>query len=157
MSSSPIERRRHTRIHVETEVTLLVMFPEETFTPHPMRGITQDLSLSGMRVITYQTSDAFYRLVIKSVRFAKTTLQLPGTGEEVTLHGRIVWVEFDTKQNPPACSYGISFSHASRAEAEALERSLDCVSRQTVAPLQPAAVIRKSGSRGDAPDRASGD
>lgn len=145
--SSP-ERRQHERIPVETEATLLVMFPEETFHPHPMRGITKDLSRSGMRVITYQTTDAFYRQVIKGVHYAKVTLTLPGTSEEITLHGRVVWVEFDTNQAPPACTYGISFDNLGQRETDALQRCFEYVSRRTIAPLQPAAIIRKGRGAG---------
>lgn len=137
------ERRQNARIPVETEATLLVMFPEETFAPHPMRGITKDLSLSGMRVITYQTTDVFYRQVIKGVRYAKVTLTLPGTSQEITLQGRIVWVEFDTKREPPACTYGISFASVGPKETEALQRCFEYVSRRTFTPLQPVAIIRK--------------
>lgn len=149
MTNEPVQqpnRRRHVRIPVEVEVTLQVVFPEETFSPRPMRGVTRDLSMSGMRVITYQASEEFYRRIIQAIRYVKVSLVLPGLRDEMDLHGKIVWVDYDNRQIRPCCTFGISFERLRDKEIQALERSLDYISRHMVDRIEPVAIIRSPRS-----------
>ena len=58
------------------------------------------------------------------------------------LHGRIVWVHFDNKQNPPCCDFGISFERLRDSDLAALERSIDMISRTMVNLMEPAVMLR---------------
>jgi hypothetical protein len=58
------------------------------------------------------------------------------------LHGKIVWVDYDNKQLRPCCTFGISFDRLREREMQALERSLEAISRHMVDPIEPAVILR---------------
>jgi len=148
-SSRPEDRRRNVRVLVHAPVTLLVVFPEETFSPRPMSGYSMDLSLSGMRVVTRQTPESFYRKVLQGVRYAKVSTQLPGVEQPVTFHGRIVWIEFDNKIDPPCCTYGVAFERLQPEQMDALERCINQVSKSTVSGIGPGVPLSPRPASGN--------
>ncbi len=132
MSQPFSERRRHERIPVETPVTLRVVFPEETFTPYRMTGMTVEFSQTGMRMVTRDTPEAVYRRIIRQMRYAKVSFTTPDTDEYVTLHGSINWVQFDNKEEPPVCTYGIAFLENDEEVLDTLRRFLERVRGQAL-------------------------
>lgn len=146
MLNESTDRRRATRVPVRVEATMLVLFPEETFTPQPLYGQTLDLSMSGMRFCTRQASDDFYRLVIRGVRHAKIEVQLPGLEQCICFQGRIVWVDFDNMQDPPSCLFGISLDALTSGQKQALETCIANLTKGIVSTdgIGPGKLIQKS-------------
>lgn len=108
-----------------------MVLPEGTFTPFPMHGYTKDISLGGLRFETSETTEEYYRLIIRKIRYARLTTCLPGTHQEVTLLGRVVWVQFNGKSNPSLCTYGLAFEEITPDEREAVRRCVDLIAQET--------------------------
>ncbi len=109
------------RIGLEAKVTIL--FPEETFTPLVLEGVTRDISASGMRVVATGVSEELYGKVLHHIRHAKVILNPPGWNRDITLRGRIVWLDYDNKAAPPTCTFGITLENSSD-EAQASLKDL---------------------------------
>lgn len=120
--NAPLTPLQSVRLAVEAKVRIL--FPEETFTPCPADGMAQDLSITGMRIVTTDIPEKFYQRLMQSVHFAKVTLQLPGRPDEITFHGRIAWMDFNNQVSPPRCTLGFVFENLGAEEIQALEESI---------------------------------
>jgi hypothetical protein len=100
----PIDAGVSPRLKVEIEI----VFPEETFTPKRLRGILEYLSLTGIRVITYDIHQDLYKQILQTNRYAKVRIHLKEMGKEFIFHCRISWLNFDAKQQPPSCVVGLA-------------------------------------------------
>lgn len=127
--SSSTERRKHPRVPLNVTTSLMILFPEETFRPTPMDGIVEDISRAGLRVTVSNVTEDFHRLIIRSVRYVKLTVRLPGTDEDLALHGKIVWVGYDNKRRVPVCSFGIAFERFEEHDREVVERFVQSITR----------------------------
>ena len=124
----PVPGLGSVRIGIRAKVT--VLFPEETFSPTLIDGITEDISPTGMRIRCDGVQDDVYGKTLKQVRFAKVDLENPLTGEELLLRGRIVWVDYNNRATPPCCTFGIAIEDDDDAGREALQQIVLSVVRQ---------------------------
>lgn len=107
------ERRQAKRLPISAEGMLTIMVPEETFTPQQLRCVATDISLSGMRVKSYQITKTDYLQLLKGVRNAKASLDLPYLNSPLQLRATIVWVEYhdgSTGRDKAHAVLGLSFS-----------------------------------------------
>lgn len=127
MSDNPSERRRHPRVAINLPATVAVLMPEDTFRPERTAGVLTDLSLGGLKVAVEGVSEAFYKRLLRELRYAKVWVRFPGNSHETELHGKIVWVHFDNKAVPPACSYGIMFERVTPKATADIEAALAAI------------------------------
>ena len=137
-----IEKRDQPRIPITAEALLAVLVPDETFSPNYVRGVATDISLSGVRVKSYQLTREDYHRLIRGVNFAKLNLTLPYVEEPVELRARIVWVEFHDRKagDPPHCVLGLKFERLGQAATVRLQYVLNRLgadSYETVRMIDP--------------------
>jgi hypothetical protein len=131
MNGRFVERRHHQRINVQVEANLRIHLPEQSFTPLPMHGCTKHVSLGGLRFETRQAPEDYYRVITEQPRRGRVTVQLPGSHEEVSFTGRVVWTTLSVDQAPPLCTFGISFEELNPPERQALQRCLNLLGEET--------------------------
>ncbi len=110
-----------TRVPVDCPVDLQVVFPEQTFSPQSVPATAKDLSCKGIRLVTNHFTRDMYLLTLKATRYAKVHLVLPGTGQEMNLHGRVAWMHFDMQVTPPLATIGIEFDRVEEEMQKVLE------------------------------------
>ena len=128
----PVPGLGHVRIGIRAKVTIL--FPEETFSPTLIDGITEDLSPTGMRIRCDDVREDLYGKTLKQVRFAKVDLEHPLTGENLLLRGRVVWVDYNNRATPPCCTFGIAIEDDDEEGRDALQQIVLSVVRQMGGP-----------------------
>jgi pSer/pThr/pTyr-binding forkhead associated (FHA) protein len=110
----PIDAGVSPRLKVEIEI----VFPEETFTPTRLRGILEYLSLTGIRVLTYDIHQDLYKQILQTNRYARVRILPKEKGKEFILHCRISWLNFEPQKQPPGCIMGLTLEKPSQEEKE---------------------------------------
>lgn len=142
--SANSDRRLHRRLPISAEAMVTILIPEETFSPNAVRGVAQDISVSGLKVKIYQFSQADYKDLIKGVRFAKIDLTLPYVDEPLVLRAQVVWVDYHdaTRSDRAHCLLGMKFHNVDPAVAAKLEYVIDRLSADTV-KTEPSGVVKR--------------
>ncbi len=106
---------------------MAIMMPHETFTPLSIRSVVSDISLTGLRVKTYQLGKKDYLELIKNVHFAKIGFDLPGVEESIQGHASIVWVDYHDKsgEDQAHCLLGMKYERFLGNSEELLRRGLE--------------------------------
>ena len=100
-------KRKHKRVEVKIEVEIEVVFPEETFHPKKKGGHTLNISEQGMKIMLFDVPESFYKKMLAPIRYAKISFTLPATNKHKVLHGKMVWLDYNSKKEE--CTFGISF------------------------------------------------
>jgi hypothetical protein len=109
MQPSQDRNAKAPQVRVSFEVAVKVLFPEETFTPVQLEGLTQDISHHGMRVRIPHLSEEVYGKILRTVRNAQIELSPPGESEPISVRGRIVWLDFDSRGCH--CTFGVTLEN----------------------------------------------
>jgi hypothetical protein len=116
------------QVRVSFQVEVKVLFPEETFTPVQLEGVTQDISHHGMRVRIPGLAEDVYGKILRSVRNAQVLLTPPGHSEPITVRGRIVWLDYDSHARQ--CTFGITLENTpDETKAQIAARVRDILTR----------------------------
>lgn len=111
-SKTPLSRA-HDRLQFETPASVEIMIPEDTFRPQSFQGFTLNISLKGMQVALELLGSELYAKMLMRQRMARVTLAHPETGREVSIMGRIAWIDFrkaSSGQTTGDCCLGLTFS-----------------------------------------------
>ncbi len=117
----PVEKR----ITLDLPVELSILLPEETFHPTNLRAVAKDLSRTGMKLITHEMTREIYIQTLRTTRYVKTQIRLPGAPEPLSLRGRAAWIHYDSHQTPPCSTLGVEFENLDEAAVRAIESLLD--------------------------------
>ena len=94
---------------IDLPVEIQVFLPEETFTPMPLHGTTECISVNGVKLGVPMVNPGFFRQLVRGARHAKLALVNPFTGEQLRLGGRIDWFDFhDNREGTESCYFGVS-------------------------------------------------
>ncbi|MFH0794338.1 MAG: PilZ domain-containing protein, partial [bacterium] len=95
---------------IELSAEVGILFPEDTFTPRPMKAKTRDLSMTGGYFEVYDFPPELFAKLGQSVRSAKIEFpEVPELGG-VNLYGKIVWLNY--QKSKMVCALGVSYDHA---------------------------------------------
>ncbi len=122
------DRRKAKRLPISAEGMLTILVPEETFTPQVVRCVATDISMSGMRLKSYQLGKNDYLQMLKGLRHAKVALDLPYLDAPLQVRAMIVWVEYHDgtgKDRQEHCLLGLSFTHRDDSVLQRLEYVID--------------------------------
>jgi len=109
------------------KVEMAIVFPEETFTPKHLRGVLEFISLTGIRILTYDIHQDLYKQILQTNRYAKVHIHLKEMGKEFVLHCRISWLNFNAHQQPPECVVGLALEKQPSQEEKEIILSLSKV------------------------------
>ncbi len=122
------ERRQAKRLPISAEGMLTILVPEETFTPQQARCVATDISMSGMRLKSYQLTKNDYLQMLKGLRHAKVALlDLPYLDSPLEIRAMVVWVEYHDGRgkDQPHCVLGLSFTRMEEIVLQRLEYVID--------------------------------
>ncbi len=113
---------------------LTILIPEETFSPNIVRCVATDVSLSGVRLKTYQLNKNDYLSLIKTVHFAKVVIELPYSQEPLNARASIVWVEYHEPKGGegPYCILGLKFERLSKGGEQLLENAIARLAQDSI-------------------------
>lgn len=89
------ERQDQPRIQCNLRAELYILFPEETFRPHPYMVTIRDASAQGLRVQCITLSRNQLEMIESSVRFARLVLR--GDNQTSKIYCRIVWASYSER------------------------------------------------------------
>lgn len=131
------EQRKIIRISISAHAELIFLLPEETFSARIVRCVATDISTTGVRLKTYQLGIDDYHLIIKGMRNAKISLDLPYLDSPFLIKASIVWVEFhEARAGEGAhCILGLKFERITPDHIARLEKVCRRLSSESVANL----------------------
>ena len=107
-------------------VEIHVLFPEETFTPVPVVGQTECISLNGLKLILPEVDAQFYRQLVRGVRHTRLKLTNPLNNEPMRLAGRIDWFDFhDNREGRESCYIAVSLFKKDLGDCEQYAQMLE--------------------------------
>jgi pSer/pThr/pTyr-binding forkhead associated (FHA) protein len=89
-------------------VGLQIMFPEETFTPRPIEGYVESVSIDGVKVNVPDLPQRLYDKMIKTTRYAKVIFFIDEPDKRASVHCRISWLIYKGKEKSNACTLGLA-------------------------------------------------
>ncbi len=111
-AQTPISRA-HDRLKLEVPVAVEILIPEDTFRPHELQGFTLNISASGMQLALEKMESQLYSRMLARQRMARVALKHPRTAKEISIMGKIAWIDFRRDSGRDAsgdCSLGLAFS-----------------------------------------------
>lgn len=88
------ETRGYERFSIRVKLQLMILMPEDTFTPMEIMAIATEISQLGLRVKTPLLSRQQTDRLHKGPSWVKLVLQSPKTGEEVVIKTRPFWARY---------------------------------------------------------------
>ena len=114
------DRRSHPRIRCRFYAELHILFPEETFRPHPYMAQVSDVSQAGMKVKVSNLPHEQYRLLISAIRFARVIVR--GGDHMAKVYSRIVWISArKDKDEKVYHELGLCFEERDQGSAEDID------------------------------------
>ncbi len=106
-------KRAHARYELSMPVSAEILIPEDTFRPHGLSGHTEDVSLTGMKIVLDALRVDLYSRLLSRPRHVRITFRSPASGEQIKLTGRIAWIDYRKPKASDAagiCNLGVVFS-----------------------------------------------
>ncbi len=124
-----IERREFQRYASYVIARIRVLIPEETFSPFSHDALILDISEKGMKVESHDVDDPFYKMLLSAPRMVRITFTPPETEKAHTLFGKIAWIDYNNKVNPPILKYGIYFEPVDEEDKRVIHLCLKSLSQ----------------------------
>ena len=134
------KRRKYKRIEVSLNVQIETVFPEETFQPKMKGGRTLNVSEQGMKIRMSDVSESFYKKMLSPIRYAKIGFTLPTTNKRRVLHGKMVWLDYDSQKHE--CIFGICFETITPEDQRAMREYIEMLEEKKVSSIEADQIHR---------------
>lgn len=102
------------RVPVDLDVALSIVFPEETFSPTSIDAKILDISRRGARLSSRVITRNLYSMMLRSKRYVRIEARIRGSKESILLRGQLVWIHYEEKGEATNCSFGVCFDAGDR-------------------------------------------
>lgn len=122
------EKRHQNRLNAKLSVEAQIMIPEDTFQPKVYKGITENISESGMKVILFGFDKGIYVKMLRAPRYVKIKLEELVQEKETFLIGRVVWIDYHFKKDSneePLCKIGLFFESMTEEQTKKIQQLIN--------------------------------
>jgi len=114
------DRRKSERIRVQIRARIRILIPEESFSPFSHEGVIQDISLTGLKLKTWDVDEASYEILQSAEKHVRITFNPPNSRIAHILFGEIVWIDFNNTGRNPHTVYSIKFENLTERDREVI-------------------------------------
>lgn len=93
------ERRRDPRFPLELPVSIEILIPEDSFTPHLFSGISVDFGLWGMSFTVSDIVEDLYHKLLTEPRTIRVAFISSLDHKEIKITGKVVGIEFRSNED----------------------------------------------------------
>lgn len=140
-----VPRYEHQRLRLKIPAQIYIVLLEETSRPQRRTGIIVDLSLHGLKVFLPDVDPDFEKKLMRSDRYMRVSFFSPIDEIEVRLTGRIVWLNYSSKER--RLEAAMLFEELQTLEVKALKSILLALEKQKELEYIPRVQTRISNIR----------